>query len=209
MSDKATVDNNETAAVGANGAEASPVAPLPPQRKGQLRQRPGKRVILIAVGVIVLLAVAGFAWQWWQQRATDQTDTQQTSEGDAELPPQYGGQFDVSAQAVEKINTGDVDGGLALYDAAIEQAGDDEKRIGLLMEASEVVRVATAEGRIQDRQYLQRSLDYALRAEDLAHTMQSASQVWIVYRDMGDAAKAAEYEQLMMERDTSPPLEDQ
>jgi len=205
MSDKAT-DEKNTVAVGAKGVV------LPPQRKGLLRRRPSRRLAIILLGVVLVLAGIGTAAWLWSQRDRDaSTDTQQqVPEGDSEMRPEYGGQYDVSAEAVKLINTGNVTGGWALYDTAIEQAANDnEKRAGLMMEASETVRVALVEGTVTDRQYLQRSLDYALRAEELLKNMQSASQVWIVYRDMGDEAKAAQYEQLMMERDTSPPLEDQ
>lgn len=204
MSDKAT-DEKNTVAVGAKGVV------LPPQRKGQLRQRPGRRLVIIVLGVVLVSAGVGTAaWLWAQRDRDTSTDTQQTTEGDQEIPPQYGGEYNVSAEAVRLINTNDVDGGLALYDAAIQQAAnDDEKRAGLFMEASEVVRVAIVEGAVTDRQYLQRSLDYALRAEELLKNLQSASQVWIVYRDMGDTAKAAEYEQLTIERDTSPGLDEE
>lgn len=202
MSDKAT-DEKNTVAVGAKGVV------LPPQRKGLLRQRPSRRLIIIVLGVVLVLAGVGVAAWVWSQRDT-QPDTQQTTEGDPEVPPHYGGEYDVSEEAVRLINTNNVDGGLALYDAAIEQAADDdERRAGLMMEASEVVRVAIIDGAVTDRQYLQRSLEYALGAEGLLRNQQSASQVWIVYRDMGDTTKAAEYEQLMMERDTSPGLEGQ
>lgn len=201
MSDKAT-DEKNTVAGGAKGVV------LPPQRKGQLRRKPGRRLIIIAVGIVLVLAGIGTAAWFWSQRDT-QDDTQQTTQDDhREIPPEYGGQYNVSSEAVRLINTGDVDGGLALYDVAIEQAADDdERRAGLLMEASEVVRVAIAQGTVTDKQYLQRSLDYALLAEQLLQNLQSASQVWIVYRDMGNEAEAAPYEQLMMERDTSPGLE--
>lgn len=202
MSDKAT-DEKNTVAV---GAESVVVAP---QRKGLLRRRPGRRLIIIVLGIVLVLAGVGVAAWIWSQRDT-QPDTQQTTEGDEEIPPEYGGQYDVSGEAVRLINTNDVDGGLALYDAAIAQAANDkEKQGGLLMEASEVVRVAIVQGTVTDRQYLQRSLDYALRAEEALKNLQSASQVWIVYRDMGNEAEAAKYEQLMMERDTSPGLENQ
>lgn len=205
MSDKAT-DEKNTVAVGAEGVVLSP------QRKGLLRRRPSRRLVIIVLGVVLVLVGAGTAAWLWSQRDRDaSTDTQQqTPEGDSEEQPQYGGQYDISAEAVKLINTGDVNGGLARYDVAIEQAAtDNEKRAGLMMEASETVRVAIVEGIVTDRQYLQRSLDYALRAEELLKSLQSASQVWIVYRDMEDEANAAEYEQLMMERDTSPGLEDQ
>lgn len=202
MSDKAT-DEKNTVAVGAKGVVGSP------QRKGLLRRRPGRRLIIIVLGIVLVLTGVGVAaWVWSQRDA--KPDTQQTTEGDAEVPPEYGGQYDISGEAVRLINTNDVNGGLALYDAAIAQAANDEERQGgLLMEASEVVRVAIAQGTVTDRQYLERSLDYALRAEQLLQNLQSASQVWIVYRDMGNEAEAAKYEQLMMERDTSPGLENQ
>jgi flagellar basal body-associated protein FliL len=205
MSDKAT-DEKNTVAVGAKGVV------LPPQRKGLLRRRPSRRLLIIVLGVVLVLAGIGTAAWLWSQRDRDaSTDTQQqTPEGDSETHPQYGGQYDISAEAVKLINANDVPGGLALYDVAIEQAANDnEKRAGLMMEASEAVRVAIVEGIVTDRQYLQRSLDYALRAEEILKNLQSASQVWIVYRDMGNEAEAAKYEQLMMERDTSPGLENQ
>lgn len=205
MSDKAT-DEKNTVAVGAKGVVVTP------QRKGLLRRRPSRRLLIIVLGVALVLAGVGTAAWLWSQRDRDaSTDTQQqTPEGDSEEQPQYGGQYDVSAEAVKLINANDVPGGLALYDTAIERAAtDNQKRGGLMMEASETVRVAIVEGTVTDRQYLQRSLDYAMRAEELLKNLQSASQVWIVYRDMGNEAKATEYEQLMMERDTSPGLEDQ
>jgi flagellar basal body-associated protein FliL len=201
MSDKAT-DEKNTVAVGAKGVV------LPPQRKGQLRRRPSRRLIAIVLGTVLVLAGIGTAAWLWSQRDTEPDAKQQTTEEHVEVPPQYGGQYNTSEEAVKLINNNDVVGGLALYDAAIEQAAsDNDKRAGLMMEASEAVRVAIVEGIVTDRQYLQRSLDYALRAEELLKNQQSASQVWIVQRDLGNEAEAAKYEQLMMERDTSPGLE--
>jgi hypothetical protein len=101
------------------------------------------------------------------------------------------------AKASESISAGKSQDATAQYQAKIDATEDKAEKAKLYMELSGAFLVYGTDG---DRET---ALKYALEAEKLAPTMQSAAQLAEVYTAMENTTQAKKYEQLTVDRDTS------
>lgn len=101
------------------------------------------------------------------------------------------------AKASESITAGESQEATTAYQEKIDATEDKAEKAKLYMELSGAFLVYGTNG---DKET---ALKYALEAEKLDPTMQSAAQLAEVYEAMENTAQAEKYQQLTVDRDTS------